>query len=270
MGLAFFPVAAALWQGQDSILAGLLFTATFVSLKRGRNGLAGCLIALALYKPHLVIPVAVMFVYMRQWSAVLGFAVTGVALVLLSTVLVGWQATIGYWQLLSELAENNYSIDPMIMANLRGLLEYLFAAAVPVVVVQGLIVAASIAVLVWAMSAWKGKVVPDNPMFDLKFAQLVVVTLLLSYHLYVHDLSLLALALIIMLNGALRPGRNDLTLLGLTSAAFIALSLPVAQLLLQKGLMPLLALLLLVIAAALNRQISLTQERLAIAQVSDN
>jgi hypothetical protein len=265
----FFPVAAALWQGQDSILTAFLFAATFVSLKRGRDGLAGCLIALGLYKPHLVIPLAAMFIYTRRWRAVLGFAVTGAALALLSTVMVGWRGTVGYWGLLSWIAENNYSIDPMKMANLRGLLEYLITAAVPAVIVQGLIVAASIAVLVWALSAWKGKFVRDNPMFDLKFAQLVVVTLLLSYHLYVHDLSLLALGLIIMLNGALSPDRNDSTMLGLAIAAFIALSLPAAQLLLQKGLMPWFALLLLAIVAALRRQISLAQERMAVAQLGD-
>ena len=265
--LAFFPIAAALWQGQDSILTALLFAATFVSLKRGRDGLAGCLIALGLYKPHLVIPVVAMFIFTRQWRAVLGFAVTGAALALLSIVIVGWGGTVGYWQLLSWIAENNYSIDPMKMANLRGLLNYLFAAAILGAIVQALIVATSIAVLVWAMSAWKGKVARDDPMFDLRFAQLVVVTLLLSYHLYVHDLSLLALALVVMLNGALSPGRNDSTLLGLAIAAFIALSFPVAQLFLQAGLMPWIAILLLVIAVALNRRISLAQERLAVAQV---
>ena len=255
----FFPVTAALWQGQDSILTALLFAATFVSLKRGRDGLAGCLIALGLYKPHLVIPLAAMFVFTRQWRAVLGFAVTGAALALLSTVMVGWGGTFVYWQLLWWIAENNYSIDPMKMANLRGLLKYLFAAAMPGAIVQGLIVATSIAMLVWAMSAWKGKIARDDPMFDLRFAQLVVVTLLLSYHLYVHDLSLLALALIVMLNGALSPGRKDSTLLGLAIAAFIALSLPVAQLFLQERLMPWLAILLLAIAVALRRRISLPQ-----------
>jgi len=77
--LAFFPIAAALWQGQDSILTALLFAASFVSLKRGREGLAGCLIALGLYMPHLLIPLATMFIFTRQWRAVLGFAVTDAA-----------------------------------------------------------------------------------------------------------------------------------------------------------------------------------------------
>jgi hypothetical protein len=119
------------------------------------------------------------------------------------------------------------------------------------------------------MSAWKGKVARDDSTFDLRFAQLVVVTLLLSYHLFVHDLSLLALALIIMLNAALSHDRNDSTMLGLAIAAFIALSLPVAQLLLQQGLMPWLALLLLAIAEALRRRISLPQERPAIARMGN-
>ena len=37
--LGFFPVAAALWQGQDSIFTAFLFAATFVCLKRERDGL---------------------------------------------------------------------------------------------------------------------------------------------------------------------------------------------------------------------------------------
>jgi len=264
--IGFFPIAAALWQGQDSILTTFLFAATFVSLKRQRDGLAGCLIALGSYKPHLIIPLAALFVYTRRWRAVIGFAATGAALACLSLLMVGWRGTLAYWQLLSWIADHNYSIDPIKMANLRGLVEYLIASATLAAVVQGVIVVTSITMLVWGLSQWKGEIAYDGPRFDLKFAQLVVLTLLLSYHLYVHDLSLLALALIIMVNAALSPDTNDSTLLSLAITAFIGLSLPVVQLLLQEGLIPWFSLLLLVIAVAMRQQMTLAEERLGVAQ----
>src|SRR5438874_2626265 len=54
----FFPVMAALWQGQDVVLLLLLFTLAFFSLKRRRHLRAGCMVGLGLFRFQVAIPFA--------------------------------------------------------------------------------------------------------------------------------------------------------------------------------------------------------------------
>src|ERR1700681_3307358 len=87
--LCFFPVAAALVQGQDSIVLLLLMLTSAVSFYRGRDTSAGVFLGLALFKIHFAIPVAVLFLLWRRWRMVAGFSVTGVALAAVSWSLAG-------------------------------------------------------------------------------------------------------------------------------------------------------------------------------------
>src|SRR5262249_16988536 len=50
------------------------------------------------------------------------------------------------------------------------------------------------------MLLWKSKVKLDSPVFDLRFSLAITTTILMSYHLYTHDVIILALALILTLS----------------------------------------------------------------------
>jgi Glycosyltransferase family 87 len=58
MFLGYLPIAAALMQGQDSILLLTLLLAAAVSLGRGRDLTAGLLAGLGLFKFQIVLPIA--------------------------------------------------------------------------------------------------------------------------------------------------------------------------------------------------------------------
>jgi hypothetical protein len=59
--LAFLPVAAALIQGQDSILLLALLATAMVASNCGRELLAGVLVGLTLFKFQAVIPIFIVF-----------------------------------------------------------------------------------------------------------------------------------------------------------------------------------------------------------------
>ena len=75
--LVFYPIALALMQGQDSILLLVLLAAALVALDRGREMMAGMLVALGLFKMQIVIPIALLFLLWRRWRFFAGFALCG-------------------------------------------------------------------------------------------------------------------------------------------------------------------------------------------------
>lgn len=250
---AFFPVTATIWHGQDSILSAFLLSSALVSLRRGHTGLAGIVLALGLYKPQLVVPIAVVFALKRRWEVVLPFVGAGGFLVCISILMTGWSGALQYIRLLSWINQTHYAIDPLNMANLRGLFENLsHIMGIPRVILFVMTAAGSILTVYWSSLQWKEHGFSSNSMFDLFFSHLVATTLLASYHLYIHDLTLLLIPLVALLNHGMteRPGaavaRNAVLL------ALVVFSVPWVSLFFPLRRMSWAALGLLAIAAILS------------------
>jgi len=64
--VAFYPTTVALLHGQDSVLSAFLMAAAFAGLKRKREAAAGIVLALGLYKPQLVLPLAALLFLKRR------------------------------------------------------------------------------------------------------------------------------------------------------------------------------------------------------------
>jgi NADH:ubiquinone oxidoreductase subunit 4 (subunit M) len=63
-----------------------------------------------------------------------------------------------------------------------------------------MIILISLVLLLWLIYFWRGNYQPNEALFDLKFSLTIITTLLTSYHLNVHDLSLLTVPAILTLN----------------------------------------------------------------------
>jgi len=77
---SFFPILAALTQGQDSILLLLLYALAFADLKQQNNFRAGCWLALATFKFHLVIPFLPVLFVIGKRKALAGFGMSALGL----------------------------------------------------------------------------------------------------------------------------------------------------------------------------------------------
>jgi hypothetical protein len=185
---AFFPVAMALLQGQDSILLLFLYGFVFSALATGRPFVAGLCLGLALFKFQLVLPFVLVLVLRRQWKAVAGFAASAFVLLWISAAVVGWKGLLQYPGFLLRLTRGGarVGIDPRDMPNLRGLISgSLHLAGLPATL---LIIVLSIVLL--ALVARQRPVQPRGQ-FVLGFSLFLTLTIVTSYHLQVHDLSLL-------------------------------------------------------------------------------
>ena len=219
--LVFIPVAGALMQGQDSVLLLALLAAVAVSLDRGKELAAGIFVGLGLFKFQLVLPIALLFLAWRRWRFCAGFALSSIAAGLLSLWLVGFSQIQVYIHSLHSMSialnsavdQYRYAIVPSSMPNLRGLIFGLGHSHLSPSWLQAITIVSSGLVLLLVAILTPGR----RPALD---SLLVAVTTstVVSYHLLIHDLSILLLPLAVTLNrfiNASASGRRDgrLTLL---------------------------------------------------------
>ena len=204
MLFAYFPTLTALKMGQDSVITTFLLVETFVSLKRNRYAIAGGLLALGLYKPQFVLPMVGIFLLHRRWSSIFGFLFTGLLLGVLSLAMVGWNGLLGLFSLWLPMIQRGHVVWPELMTNLRGLMYMILDPGGLSGATNILTLALSILAYVMALRLWPRSADERNELFDLRFALAVVMTALISFHLYSYDGTLLAIPLIIMLNQVLK------------------------------------------------------------------
>jgi hypothetical protein len=208
--LTFVPVLLCLAQGQDSLLHLLLVILVFISLRRQRAFAAGCWLGLGLFKFQLTLPLFLVLILSlprnSRTGLVRGFSLTALALAGLSVAACGWSVFTGYGKFLLHYPQQpSGNIFPQVMANLRGLTGFFCAGPRSPGCIAVLSVL-SAAALVKTLLAWQhAEYGNDAPLasrqaqFDLAFSSTVLFALLVSYHLYPHDLSLLLLPISLLL-----------------------------------------------------------------------
>ncbi len=200
--LAFFPVSYCLWMGQDSVLLLAILAACAWLLACRMQWLAGAALGLALFKPQLVLPLAAVFLLMRRWRMVRGFLCSAFAVLTVSILMVGFA---GMRQMLTILLAGQTSahmaIHPSMMPNLRGLLSLLLAGHFRL---EAIIVGA---ISLGLLLAARATVQPQQPPARAS-AGLICFALLVSFHLNLHDLALLLLPILLVMQDRMWSGEN--------------------------------------------------------------
>jgi hypothetical protein len=207
--LAWFPTMEAFRLGQDSILSAALLLAVFIALKRGADGWAGFFLALGLYKPQLVLPMAGAFLVARRWHTLTVFTVAGGILTAVSLGMVGWQGAFDLVSILGSMHNYSYIIFPANMPNIRGLLYVLLQAGNFEKLIGMVTVMLSLGIYGLCLYLWRGEYDVLDPGFDLKFSITIVSTVLIGYHLYSHDLFPLMLSLVLFFRYILSGSASD-------------------------------------------------------------
>lgn len=200
--LAFLPIAAALIQGQDSILFLLLEVASFVALKKQNVFIAGVLLGCGFFKFQLVLPIAALFLIWYEWRFVLGVTASSLTALLVSLKIVGLDQMKLYARgllamstgLASQADQLKYGISPLAMGNLRGLIYGLGHSRISHFSLQCLTLVISV---VFFASAARSR--PS------RYYELAIVTAcLVSYHLFIHDMSALILPTALAIDQSLK------------------------------------------------------------------
>jgi hypothetical protein len=208
--LSFLPLGIALVFGQVSLLLLLLYCGCYVALENGKPALAGALLALALIKFQVALPVALLFLIWRQWRFVAGFIGAALALALVSLRITGAKVMETYVQSLfamsqqssSAAAQAKYAMFSAQMPNLYGFLHTIAGAASSSGSSSG---GASLRTASWSLALtlllslltllWAALQRPSLPLA-------LLAGILVSFHLYFYDLTLLLLPMSLLFNAA--------------------------------------------------------------------
>jgi hypothetical protein len=215
--LVFYPVSLALMQGQDSILLLVLLGAALVSLDRGREFAAGALLALGLFKLQIVIPIAILFLLWRRLKFTAGFALSGLLLALVSFWTVGLAQTALFVRAMLSVGgvagnQISFPLRVSIMANLRGLIFELTNSWLSREGARALTVVVSVAVMfAVAMFVTRNLNREDQVILG------ITASVLVSYYLFIHDLGVMLIPIVLMLNRYLGANLVDDTLTRLTA-----------------------------------------------------
>ncbi len=117
----FYPAACAFFMQQDVPIVLLLASAGFLLFVRGRSFLAGLVFSLCSIKFHLFLFLPLALLIQRRWRTMRGILAGGGALLLVSTVLLGFQGMAGYFRMLLFRTAPNLDPNPERLALLWNL-----------------------------------------------------------------------------------------------------------------------------------------------------
>jgi len=201
------PAIVAMVLGQVSFFLLLLLIGCLLALRGRRDILAGSLLALTLFKPQYVVPFLLLLVMLRRRRALAGFITTTACLTIAPLPILGLDADLRYVRALIAAVGYPPSIGgfgPRLNSSFAGFAQLLLdpSAARVVAIVLSL---AALGVLVLTIRR--------GASLEVAFAQAMVVALLTSQHVLIHDLSLLLIPATVLIR--LRSA-GSIVLLGLT------------------------------------------------------
>jgi len=198
-----------------------------VSLDCGRELTAGVLVGLGLFKFQLVIPIALLFLAWRRWRFSAGFALSSAAVASVSLWLVGLAQVRVYARSLISMSVSGTYLDrfrngiyPGGMPNLRGLVSSLAGSRLPAFWIQAATFVLSGLVLLWVTIR-----APRNQRGSGALLLAITASAVVSYHLYVHDMSVLLIPIAVTLDefiGAEATGDRHGRLIARASALMFA------------------------------------------------
>jgi Glycosyltransferase family 87 len=235
--LTFAPVTTCLLLGQDSMLMLFIYTLVFVLLRRGADLRAGCVLACGLFKFQLIVPFVLILLLRRRWAAARGFSLAGSFLILASIGVSGIQVLAAYPRfLLFESSHQQVAgFAPEYMPNIRGILHLLVDSRLGSPVFGALVALISGFVLWLVAKNWR------DEQLGLSFSAAVFATVLVSYHLYNYDLTLLLLPIAIVCDDLARRDRPFSSQPALSAALVILFIPPLHRLFLLHGVYALMA-----------------------------
>lgn len=202
MCVTFLPIPIAIMQGQLSLLLAIALLYSWFSLRLGNKISAGLWLSLLLVRPYLIIVPLLVFIFSRQIKVLLGLAIGGATLFLISFLLVGQTGLQSYANLLVSAFNwgDAYTRHPQKMHSWNGLLSLIFntnhlTGAHLMLWLLGIIFAVGL-----LLYAWKKPLKPKTNRFNLQWSMLILVMLFVSPHVNFHDLSILVVPAILIIH----------------------------------------------------------------------
>jgi hypothetical protein len=192
---SLWPLIIMFALGQQTMVLFLGFLAWVWLETSGHERSAGAALALLLIKPHLAVIPAGVLVWKHRWLTLQGFLATGLVFALVSVVVSGPHVLIGYPQsLLNRAAWDHFELGhKQIFYGWDGFFWQFVPWGSPVH--YGLVLILSVVTVAVMVQLWRGEVDVHSRRFFYAASATILATILVSPHLLLHDLMLVAASL---------------------------------------------------------------------------
>ena len=192
--ILFFPFYKSLLFGQNSAILFLGASVWMYGLIRKKDGLAGLGLALMTIRPHIVLPLALPFLFKRR-SVFWWFLIGSASLAAFSQVYSGLDGVLGFLKMITVSANGvNMTVNEKYMVNLMGFLIRIFPNM-------------SLSVIHWA--GWSAYIfnfvflctlwIRSSEIQGRQIGLALLLTTFTTPHLHVHDLVLWIIPLVLIL-----------------------------------------------------------------------
>jgi len=186
---AFFHLIA--W-GQTGALALACFTVGFYLLRSRWEYAAGLALGCLIFKPQLGLAAAVVFIFTGKWKVLAGMALSSAAQIAVGVPYYGVDPFSSWLRMLWHVPGLLSSFEPRPYQT--HCLRTFWAMLVPWSRVSlGLYVISAVVVIGWTIAIWR-----RQQSLSLKYSALLLATVLVSPHLTVYDLVILAPAILLL------------------------------------------------------------------------
>jgi len=186
--LGFMPTAFAILAGQDSLFLVIVLVLAYRRIRENELQ-AGLLLSLGMFRFQVLLPIIVLFFLWRKLKFVAGWIAGSAVVLSISAVITGIGAQVQYLKLLRAMGTITFWLLLRRMPNLRALFLASGLGLVPLALV-------SLSILLLAAVIGFGQ----NAQQKLRLA--ICVSTLVTYYLFLHDLSVLVLPLLLTMNEA--------------------------------------------------------------------
>jgi Glycosyltransferase family 87 len=190
--IGFLPIALTIIEGQDSLF--LLLVLVMAYRRIGSNDAeAGLLLSLGVFRFQVLLPIVALFLLWRRWRFVAGWFAGSAALAAISAAITGIGAQIQYVKLL-QASRVSFWLLLGRMPNLRALFAACDLGIVPLAVTS---------VLVFLIALFVG----NRQDSQQKLLLAVSVSAIVPWYLFMHDVSVLALPLLLAISQSVGQGQ---------------------------------------------------------------
>ncbi len=202
---AFFHLIA--W-GQTSALALACFTVAFLQLRRGKQFVAGLALGLLAFKPQLGIAAAIVFLVCGNWKVILGAGLSAAAEFSAGALFYGVEPLRQWISRITHVSSMLGWFEPKLYQT--HCLRTFWSMLVPWAPASTFLYAVSaLAVIFLASDLWRRG---DRVPLSLRYSALLLATVLISPHLTVYDLVILAPAILLLADWAVADVPSQATL----------------------------------------------------------
>lgn len=189
-----FPFIVNLEQGQSSgiVMGGL--GVGIALLRKEKDLLAGLVLGFLLLKTQWLLFIVLVLVWKLRWRALLGIAITGVALTSLTLLVMGTDWIPDFQRVVGMVQnwDRALLLDPWFSHSLSGGLTALFGRGTDELV-RTITLFATLMLALMLAYLWRGPWRPGSPRWDAMVALTLLATIFTNLQLNTHDLVLLVL-----------------------------------------------------------------------------